>query len=238
MGSLALSMLKAIKKTRVYQDIVFQLRNLIAEGKLRPGDQLPPERELSETFQVSRASVREAIRALESIGLVESRQGEGTYVVDNAHVLLQRLAGDLFQEQDALVKIFEVRKILEPEIAAFAAERATPLEIQEMADILEKQATEIAQGETGVEEDTAFHSALARAAKNKWLLRLTDAIVDSLRESRERSLQTGDRPVRSLAGHREILEAIKAQDAGWARRATLRHLEEIENILWIQPKED
>ncbi|MBI3988789.1 MAG: FadR family transcriptional regulator [candidate division NC10 bacterium] len=231
-------MLKAIKKTKVYKGIVLQLRNLIAEGKLKPGDQLPPERELSETFQVSRASVREAIRALESLGLVESRQGEGTYVVDNVQILLQRLAGDLLEEQDALLEIFEARKILEPEIAAFAAKRATPLEIQEMANILERQAQEIARGGTGVEEDTAFHSALARAAKNMLLLRLTDAIVDSLRKSRERSLQTGDRPVRSLAGHREILEAIKAQDTGWARRATLRHLEEIENILWSQPKED
>jgi GntR family transcriptional repressor for pyruvate dehydrogenase complex len=73
-------MLKAVKKTRVYEDIVSQVKELIAEGKLRPGDQLPSERELSEMFQVSRASVREAIRALESIRLIEIRQGEGTYI--------------------------------------------------------------------------------------------------------------------------------------------------------------
>lgn len=225
-------MLKAIKKTRVYEEIVTQLKGLIAEGKLKSGDQLPSERELSEQLKVSRASVREAIRALESQGLLQIRPGEGTYVAASVEALVHPFASALLREKEALLEIFEVRKILEPEIAAMAAERAIPIEVQEMADILEKQAREIAEGGTGVEADTAFHSALAKAAKNTLLLRLTDAIVDSLRESRERSLQTGDRPVRSLAGHYKILEAVKVGDPVGARRAMLTHLEEIEqNIL-------
>ena len=225
-------MLRAVKKTRIYEDIVSQIRELIADGRLKSGDQLPSERELSEMFQVSRASVREAIRALESMGLIEIRSGEGTYVASSVETLLSPLASAILQQKDVLLEIFEARKIVEPEIAALAAERANPEEIEQMELILKEQARQIAEGETGVEADTTFHSTLAQAAKNKILLRLNDAIVDSLRETRERSLQTDGRPARSMAGHREILEAIRAKDPAKAREAMLEHLEAIEhNIL-------
>ncbi|MEE8224579.1 MAG: GntR family transcriptional regulator, partial [candidate division NC10 bacterium] len=105
--------LKAVKKTRIYQDIVAQVKELIAEGKLKPGDQLPSERELSEMFQVSRASVREAIRALESMGFIEIRQGEGTYIASSVETLLASVASALLHQRDPLLQVFEARKILE-----------------------------------------------------------------------------------------------------------------------------
>ncbi len=230
--------LKAIRKTRVYEDIVTQLKDLIADGKLRPGDQLPPERELSDTFQVSRASVREAIRTLESMGFLDTKQGEGTYIASSVETLLASLPSTLFQRRDFLLQAFEARKILEPAIAALAAERIAPEEVAQLERILREQARQITEGETGVEADTRFHSVLAEAAKNGVLLKLNEAIVDSLRETRERSLQTRGRPARSLAGHREILQAIQTGDPARAREAMRDHLEAIEhNVLKLQAEE-
>ncbi len=224
--------LQEIKKTRVSEDIVAQLKRLIAEGKLRSGDQLPSERELSEQFKVSRPSVREAIRALESMGLLEARQGHGTYVATSVEALVQPLAHAIAREENAIQEMFEVRRLLEPQLAALAAARAGAPELEELADILEKQARQVAEGGTGAELDTAFHSTLARSAKNTLLLRLNDTLVDCLRDSRRRSLETPERPRRSLAGHRAILRALRARDPKAAQRAMRKHLQEIEyNIL-------
>lgn len=224
--------LRAVKKKRIHEEIVAQIREELADGRLQPGDRLPAERELAERFQVSRASVREAIRALESMGLVTIKTGDGTYVATGSEVLLSPLVSIILQQKDVLLDIFEARKVIEPEIAALAAKRASPEEIQHLGEVLEEQARQIAQGGTGVEADTAFHSLLTQSTKNKVFLRLNDAIVDSLRETRERSLQIHGRPARSLAGHQEILKAIRAKDAAGAKQAMRQHLTAIEqNVL-------
>jgi GntR family transcriptional repressor for pyruvate dehydrogenase complex len=224
--------LRAVKKKTVHDEIVAQIREQLAEGRWKPGDRLPSERELSQRLRVSRASVREAIRALESRGLVQIKTGEGTYVGSGSEALLSPLVSVILQQKDVLLDIFEARKVIEPEIAALAAKRASPEEIQRMEEILEDQARQIAQGESGVEADTAFHSLLTQSTKNKIFLRLNDAIVDSLHETRERSLHVHGRPARSLAGHREILKAVRAKDTARARRVMLQHLTAIElNVL-------
>ena len=122
-----LKAIKAVEKKRAYEDVVAQIRALIDDGRLKQGDQLPTERELSETFRVSRATIREAIRTLESAKLVQSRQGDGTYVLaSNEETLVQTLAAVLFNEKDTIYDIFYVRKIIEPHVAELAAENATP----------------------------------------------------------------------------------------------------------------
>jgi len=185
---------------------------------------------------VSRASVREAIRALESTGLVQILSGDGTYVASGLDVLLGAWRSSTPQKKDALRDAFEARKIIEPEIAALAASRATDAEIRRMETILAQQAERVAGGQTGVELDSAFHSLLAHSTTNHLLLKLNDSIVDGLRETRERSLHSPGRPTRSLAGHRIILDAVRARDPGRARLAMLRHLQQIErNILSVGP---
>jgi GntR family transcriptional repressor for pyruvate dehydrogenase complex len=204
----------------------------VSAGQIKPGDRLPSERELSGKFRVSRASVREAIRALESQGLVEIRIGAGTYIASPVHTLLSPLASVTLQQRDVLLDIFEARKTIEPEIAALAARRAGSEEIERMEEVLVEQERQIASGDTGVEADTAFHALLAQAAKNKVFLKLNEAIVDSLYETRERSLTIGGRPARSLEGHREILRAVQARNPARARLAMLAHLRAIEaNVL-------
>jgi len=129
-----------IKSTRIYEEIVRQVKQMIAEGRLKSGDQLPPERDLAEKFVVSRTSVREALRALESLGLVEIRPGEGTFIREvSVEALIEPLALVMASQRGAIAELFEARRLLEPAIAALAAGRATPEELSEMERILESR---------------------------------------------------------------------------------------------------
>ena len=230
-------MLKAVIKKRAYEDVVKQIRTLIEKGRLKRGDQLPTERELSETFKVSRTTVREAIFSLEAVKLVERRQGNGTYVIASSEeALVQPLAASLFHEKDDLIDIFFLRKIIEPEIAQLASENATPEEINELEDILKEQETERANAENSVRMDTNFHHLLARMAKNRILERLLFALVDLLGKTRERYLQTEERKQKSLQGHRNILAAIQNGNGTAARQAMRRHLEDVQAILFQKKK--
>src|SRR5438105_9191390 len=142
-----------VKSTRIYQEIVRQVKQMIGEGRLKSGDQLPPERDLAEKFVVSRASVREALRALKSLGLVEIRPGEGTFVREvSVESLIEPLALVMASHREAIAELFEARRLLEPAIAALAARRATPEELHEMDRILEEQAKAVAAGRTGLEQ--------------------------------------------------------------------------------------
>src|ERR1700674_2444834 len=116
-----------IRKTKVYEKIAHQIQRLIRDGLLKPGDMLPPERELAEMFQVSRSSLRDAIRALELMGLVEPRQGEGTVVRDpSAETLTNPLSTLLLQQRELLHELLEFREMIEPALAAHAANNACP----------------------------------------------------------------------------------------------------------------
>jgi GntR family transcriptional repressor for pyruvate dehydrogenase complex len=230
-------MLKAIEKKRAYEDIVKQIRTLIERGKLKRGDQLPVERELSETFKVSRATVREAIFNLEVMRLVQRRQGDGTYVIASSEeTLVQPLAAALFHERDDIIDIFSIRKMIEPEVAQLASANATPEEIAELEELLKEQEEEIAGGKLPIQTDTDFHHLLARMSRNRVLERLLLALVDLLRRTRENYLQTSERMGRSLRGHREILKAIKNGQGRVARQAMRRHLEDVEHAVFNKRK--
>src|SRR5512132_646502 len=160
--------LEPVKSIRIYEDIVRQVKALIADGRLTSGDRLPPERELAERFRVSRTSVREALRSLQSRGLIEIRAGEGAFVrAVPGEARSEPLALGILPHREAVGELFEARRILEPAIAALAARRATPEDIAEMARILEEQAKEVAQGRTGLIQDAAFHGAMAASAHTR-----------------------------------------------------------------------
>ena len=221
-----------IKSTRIYEEIVRQVKTMIADGKLKGGDRLPPERDLAEKFVVSRTSVREALRALESLGLVEIRPGEGTFVRQvSIDALIEPLALLMVSQREATAELFEARRLLEPSLAALAAVRATPEEIQEMERILEEQAREIGGGRTGLAQDAQFHAAIGAAAHNRAITRIAHAIMDLLSQSREESLNTPGRPTRSHDDHRRVLAAISRHDAEAARKAMLEHLEAVEALV-------
>ena len=220
---------RQVRKTKVYHEIVDQIRGLIAAGRIKPGDRLPPERELAELFKASRNSVRDAIRVLEQMGLIESRQGDGTYVRSvSAEELAEPLALMLLQSRTQMRELWEVRRVLEPALAEFAAARITDEELDELDAILEQQRRKVEAGFIALEEDVAFHNGIAEAARNTVMLRALDTLVDLLRQSRERSLQQHDRPAYSLAGHRRIVAALRRHDPEGARSEMLRHLRDIE----------
>ncbi len=221
-----------IKSTRIYEEIVRQVKQLISEGRFKSGDRLPPERELAEKFVVSRTSVREALRALESLGLIDIRPGEGTFVREvSIDALIGPLALLMTSQREAVGELFEARRVLEPAIAALAASRATPDEVQEMERILEDQAREIAEGRTGLAQDAAFHAAIGTAAHNRAITRLVHAIMDLLTQSREESINTPGRPTRSHQDHRRIVQAIARRNSAAARQAMLDHLVAVEALV-------
>jgi GntR family transcriptional repressor for pyruvate dehydrogenase complex len=226
-------MLKAIRKTRIYEEVVSQIHELMREGKFKARDQLPSERELAETFKVSRTSVREALRALEAQGLIVSRTGAGNFIAElPVESLVAPLATLLIEEKDALADIFEMRKLIEPHIAALAAERATKADIERMKKILDKQKEAVMRGETGVDADAELHFAIGRATQNQALEKLVWGLMDILSHSREESLQTRARRKASIESHRKILAAIEDHDTKKAREAMLFHIEQVEdNVL-------
>lgn len=223
---------EAVKKTKLYEKVAQQIQGLIRDGLLKPGDKLPPERELAETFQVSRSSLRDAIRTLEVMGLVEPRQGEGTIVCElSADSLVSPLSTMLLGKRELVSELLDLRRILEPPLAARAAAHVTPDELSYMENILARQKEKVDRGELAVEEDSEFHYAIASAAKNGVVLKVVDVFMDLLRESRARSLQVKGRLQKSFAGHRRILNAIRRHDSAEAELAMRRHIEEIEAIV-------
>jgi GntR family transcriptional regulator, transcriptional repressor for pyruvate dehydrogenase complex len=226
-------MLKAIRKTRLYEEVVGQLHRLIEAGKLKVGDRLPSERELAETFRVSRSSVREAIKTLENEGLVMARPGSGTFITAvDVEAIIPPLASLLSRGKDALIDLFEMRRLVEPGIAALAAERATPADILQLKEICTAQARQIKRGAPAVDSDAAFHLTIGQATHNSALQRLVASIVEILKPMREKSLQTSGRAHKSLRSHREILGAIERHDPEQARHAMQRHIEAVEqNVL-------
>jgi GntR family transcriptional repressor for pyruvate dehydrogenase complex len=228
-----------VNSTRIYKEIVKQIRTLISEGKLKSGDRLPPERDLAERFRVSRASVREALRALESMRLIQIRLGEGTFVREvSVDSLVEPLALVILTRREAVGELFEARRLLEPPIAALAARRSSKEEIQEMERIVEDQRKEVASGRTGLAEDAAFHAAIAGSAHNHAITRIVHALVDLLTQSREESLQTPGRPTRSQQDHERILAAIRGRHSEAARRAMLDHLVAVEGLVMGRRAED
>ncbi len=225
--------LEPVRKTKVYAEVAAQIHRLIADGRLKPGDKLPPERELAEVFGVSRTSVRDAIRVLETQRLLEPRHGEGTVVRQiPIDTIVSSLADALTASKDLTADLFDMRKMLEPPLARAAAFRATAEDMDALEEILERQARRVRAREVTVEEDHAFHYRIATAAKNQVVLRIIDVLMDLLRESRERSLQVGGRAEKSLRGHRRILDAIRQRDPDGAADAMRAHIEEIEAILF------
>ena len=222
---------KHIAKARLFKQIVLQLQQDILSGRLMPGQRLPAERILAATFGVSRASIREALSALQSRGFIESRQGGGTMIRSTPSTGLGApLADQLAHSGAATRNPLEVRAIFEPQTAYLAAQRATGAELAAMDDLVRTQEAVIAAGGIGIDEDTAFHFAVAQASHNDLIVTIVSHINEALRETREWSLRAESGTVDSLQHHRRILAAIMAHDPVAAQSAMAEHLESVQNL--------
>lgn len=223
--------LRAARRGRLFEDVVRQIQGHIASGRLQPGDRLPPERRLAERLRVSRSSLRDAIRTLELVGLVRSRQGEGTVVCElSADSLLELLSSTLVPQRD-LAEVIDVRKMIEPSLAARAARHATPEQIAILEAALRRQRQKMLQGNGAAAEDSEFHYIVAMAARNGLIRKLVDVLMDLLREARELDPQAPGFLQRSLLGHRRILRAIRLREPRAAEAAMRRHLREVEEAV-------
>ncbi|OLC54764.1 MAG: hypothetical protein AUH85_10915 [Chloroflexi bacterium 13_1_40CM_4_68_4] len=231
--------LSPVRRERIPESIVAQIQQRLERGEIKPGDQLPSERVLAEQLQVSRPSVREALRSLELLGVTESRPGGGTFMrVASPDALLRPLAA-LTRAHD-IEDILEVRALLEPALAELAARRANDDDIAALRTILVEQEQKVARRESFVEEDTRFHYLVAQAAKNELVLRMLGVIMDVLRASREEWLQSPERARASLEGHRVLLAAIELHDGEAARAASADHVhhvgEGVMTLIGSEPK--
>lgn len=216
-------MLKPISKASLYDEAARQLQAGIEAGTWPPGTRLPSERELAQMLGIGRSSVREAMRVLEAMDLIDIRPGEGTFVRPERHPLADAGVRALLQEEH-VAEAYEVRELLETQVVALAVERATPDDLRAMESALDRMATKIETGGTGVEEDRDFHTALAGVVDNQVLLQIHQMLWEKLRPAIEQSFQVPGRAERALAEHRGILEAIKSRDPAGARDQVLKHL--------------
>src|SRR6201987_3570658 len=217
---------KLVRTSRLYEQIVQQIEESIVKGDLKPGDQLPAERDLAQRFGGSRTAVREAVKALREKGLVEAYSGRGTFITDGTTQAVR-------QSLDLMVKIgqpegskhlAEVRAILEPEIAALAAVRIQEPELSTMREAVSVMDRAGQDPEAYIEADLDFHLALAEGAANPLILSLLDSIVGFLRAQRLRIFRVAGGPDRGQVHHKRILEAVEHRDAEKARDAMRAHL--------------
>jgi len=223
-------MYKTIQSFRLYEQIVSQIEQSIQSGQLKPGDQLPPERELAEQLGVSRTAVREAIKTLREKGLVQAYAGRGTFITKvTSHPIRQSFGWvTRIDQAEGQRHLVEVREILEPEIAARAATRATAKHLATMREAVEAMDAAGLDALSFIEADLDFHLALAEAAENPIILTLIDSIVGLLREQRMRTFEVPGGPSRGQFHHRRIFDAIERRDPGAAREAMRHHLEQVQ----------
>ena len=215
------------RKAPVYEEVMVRRAGLMDQGRLKPGDRLPSERALAERMRVSRATLREALRAMQLRGLILSRRGAGNFIAGGRPEELAEALHHL-----ALQDIFELRLLIEPSIAALAAQRATRHDLLRLESILQQQEQEVKAKRIAGPTDAAFHSTLAEATHNRALLQVGATLMKVISPSRNETLQTPERGRLSLASHRRVLEAIRTSDAVEARRAMEEHIRSIDPKLF------
>lgn len=227
--------LKPIRTRKKYEEIVDQIKQHIEDGHLKPGDKLPSERDLEESFRVSRASIREAFSALEMMGLVEVRSGEGSYVCRQENDLMSAF----FQGKTSIgtvIDFLEVRKMIEVEAVGFAAKRVTEGELKQLQIELNSMMININNPSAAWERSNhLFHFNIAKATHNKITINLMQNISDYL-ENQIRifsPLTYIDRytPELLYQEHVDIYEAIKNRNEDRAREKMFKHLSGLEKVL-------
>lgn len=228
--------MRPVSRPKLYEQIVERIHDHVVEAGLRAGDRLPPERELAARLGVSRASVSQALVALEVLGTVSVRHGDGAVLL--APVSRLHLVAALRAHQDRLPEVIEARDALEGRLAALAAERRTEEDLAAIDAALDAMAQDVAADGRGVEGDELFHAAVTRAGHSGLLARLMDEIAELVRETRLESLGQPGRPQASLASHREIAEAIRRRDAAGAAQAMHAHISLVSDVALLEPDAD
>jgi len=229
-------MFNKIKTKKVYMKIVEQIRDLIEEGRLKPGDKLPPEHVLAEKFGTSRPSVREALSALEILGITESRGGKGNFIKDTPRSPLYEQKVMELEEGESPFELLEARKAVEIEIAELAAKKATQEDIEAISESLNEMKGALSNIPRMMELDGEFHLNIAKAAHNNLLFSMMTYLSNLLKEKlwvnmKEKTWNLPGIPQKYLKEHAEIFNAIKNKDSKNARKQVYHHLADVEKDL-------
>jgi GntR family transcriptional repressor for pyruvate dehydrogenase complex len=211
----------------ITDDALTRLRDLILSGALEPGTRLPPEQELAGQLGVSRGSMREAVRALTYMGLVEVRRGTGTFVtgLEPASLLKGVRTAAEAARDESVFDIFAVRRLLEPAATGIAATRMTAAQLAELRGHLDAMRAAERDPAEFIRQDEAFHGRIAHAAGNAWLEALLKGLATPTIQVRTRRLRAGMQvPGLTIAQHEQIFSAIEARDSALAQAASLMHI--------------
>ncbi|MCC3866930.1 FadR/GntR family transcriptional regulator [Terrisporobacter mayombei] len=229
-------MFNSISNKKVYEEVIEQIQKNIIDGDLKKGDRLPSERELSELMNISRTSIREALRVLESMGVVESIHGEGNFICSNTEKSLLQPLSMMFKLNNGEYKdIFELRKVLEVENARLAAIRATDMDCRELLSIvkeMEEESKGANRNEILVELDKRFHNKVASMSKNcliESLFNTASMLFERFIEDARSEIIQNDKADKFLLGqHHEICNKIIKKDEKEALKAMEAHMKYIE----------
>jgi len=222
-----------IKPRKISDEIVEQIKALILNGNLKPGESLPPERTLAKSLNVSRVSLREALNTLQGMGLLEIQQGNRTCVRPiTTRSIHDPLVSFAKSSPANIMKIFEIRKYLELGIVAMAAERATKEQIVFLEKLLEEMEEDLRKNRLGAKADHEFHTTLAEATHNEAYIHLVKTIYDLLQEELRIAwggiFRKKNTRKKLFGQHKDILEAVKARDPERGREMALAHLRFVE----------
>lgn len=222
-------MLTPNKTPKVYDQVIEQIKSKIKSGELKKGDRLPSEREMSESLGVSRASIREALRALEVIGLVESRQGAGNYIKTNFdNSLFEPLSVMFMLQESSIEEMYDLRETLELQCAKLSAKNIKNNELELLTALLDRMY--LAQNEEeSLELDVKFHYLIAKTSRNTLLINILEVISqlmdEFIRKSRMQILHTGKTRENLLEIHENLVRALKCRDEVKAYTAMKEHFE-------------
>jgi GntR family transcriptional repressor for pyruvate dehydrogenase complex len=217
----------------VTDEAILKIKDMILSGELSPGDRLPPEKELSERLGLSRSSLREAVKALEVIRVLDVRRGDGTYVTSlEPRLLLEAMSFVVdLHDDSSILELFAVRRILEPAAVALAATHMTPDVVQSLRDQIES-VNEATSVEGLVAHDLEFHGAIVATSGNAYLSSLIDSLSSNTVRARIwRGLTQEHSVERTLDEHKAIVDALERGDAGLAQALTTVHISGVEQWL-------
>ncbi|MFC0273470.1 FadR/GntR family transcriptional regulator [Metabacillus herbersteinensis] len=224
-------------RKKTYQVVVDQIKEYFLNGELKPGDKLPTERELANLFNVSRTSVREALKKLEIKGLIEIRQGSGSFIkTSESSTLTVDLSSTIIHAEKKLIyEILELRRVLEVECAFLASRRATSEDLERIREALEMMDRSKNDVELGLQADVSFHINIVRASHNSIFLQLIQTLSEhmhnTIQATRRHRLANPERVQDTIDEHKEIYLAIASGDADLAKHLMEKHITQIRKEL-------
>lgn len=230
--------IKQVKPKKIYEIVAEQLTDMIKNGEVKPGERLASVQQLAEDFNVGRSAIREALSALKAIGLIEMKQGEGTFVKKiDLDLMSNMIPAARFMQKDDVKELFEIRKIIETGAATLAAKNRTQQDIEKMETALREMKQAEGDGTIGEKADIDFHMSIVSASKNGMLVKLVETVSDvmqqSMKEARTLLLYSEQRKMDQLyKEHLDIFDAIKAQDSEQAFQKMMDHIVGVEKGLF------